>query len=409
LTSLAPAPADALAVEANAARRDVGTFVYPAMDRVHFGKAFSETLIAELDRLGSRRAFIVAAASLANKTELVSKLERALGAKHAGTWTRIGAHTPRSDVIAATNAARASAADAIISFGGGSVIDAGKMIRLCLANDVSAQSELDAFVTVVESSGQRRYPPMRATTLPLLVVPTTLSAGEYTPYAGCTDVEKGMKQSFDHPSLVSSVVILDPAVAVHTPDWLWHSSGIRAVDHAVGDICSINVTPFSEAAAIRGLSRLQAGLRRSKSDPYDLAARLECLTGAWLAMVGGQTGVDKGASHAIGHVLGGAASVLHGHTSCVLLPAVLRFNRPINSDRQEIVSAAFGDGNREASDHVAELIAELDMPRRLRDVGIRLEQLPEIAEKSMKEKWVHTNPRRIPDPAAVMLILKSAW
>ncbi|RWI54724.1 MAG: maleylacetate reductase [Mesorhizobium sp.] len=398
-----------MTAEANATRRDMGTFIYPAMDRVHFGKPFVETLIAELERLGSRRAFLVAAGSLASKTDLVSSLERALGARHAGTSTRIGAHTPRADVIAAANAARECGADAIVAFGGGSVIDASKMIRLCLANDVSVAGQLDAFVTVVDPSGQRHHPPMRPTTLPLLVVPTTLSAGEYTPYAGCTDVEKGLKQSFDHPTLVSSVVVLDAAATVHTPDWLWHSSGIRAVDHAVGDICSINVTPFSEAAAIRGLSRLQAGLRCSKAYPSDLAARLECLTGAWLAMVGGQTGVDKGASHAIGHVLGGAASVLHGHTSCVLLPAVLQFNRPINRDRQSIVSAAFGDASREAADYVAALIAALEMPQRLSDVGIRKEQLPEIAEKTMKEKWVHTNPRRIPDSATVMSILESAW
>src|SRR6266436_931966 len=83
----------------------------------------------------------------------------------------------------------------------------------------------------------------------------------------------------------------------------WLSTGIRAVDHGVEDLCSVNGTPLSDATSLHALRLLAPGLRRSKQDAADLAARLNCLVGAWLSIVGSQSGVDKGASHGIGHVL----------------------------------------------------------------------------------------------------------
>ena len=122
--------------------------------------------------------------------------------------------------------------------------------------------------------------------------------------------------------------MLDPRASVHTPEWLFLSTGIRAVDHAVEDICSVNGQPISEGASYHALRLLGKGLPAVKADPADLDARLDCQIGAWMSMVGSQTGVSKGASHGIGHVLGGTAGVPHGYTSCVMLPHVLRFNAP---------------------------------------------------------------------------------
>jgi maleylacetate reductase len=128
-----------------------------------------------------------------------------------------------------------------------------------------------------------------------------------------------------------------------------------------------------------------------------------------MSMIGSQTGVPKGASHGIGHVLGGTAHVPHGYTSCVMLPHVLRFNHPVNVDRQQRVSDALGDNAKPAADLVAELIADLGLPSRLRDVGVKEEQLDRIAELSMHDRWIHTNPRKIDGPAVVRGILDAAW
>ena len=187
------------------------------------------------------------------------------------------------------------------------------------------------------------------------------------------------------------------------------ATGIRAVDHAVEDICSVNGQPISEGAAFHALRLLGKGLAAVKTDPADLDARLDCQIGAWMSMVGSQTGVSKGASHGIGHVLGGTAGVPHGYTSCVMLPHVLRFNHTVNADKQARVSDALGQPDTMAADAVSGLIAGLGLPTRLRDVGVREDQLDLIAENSMHDRWIHTNPRKIDGPAVIRTLLDAAW
>ncbi|HZU89652.1 MAG TPA: iron-containing alcohol dehydrogenase, partial [Stellaceae bacterium] len=138
-------------------------------------------------------------------------------------------------------------------------------------------------------------------------------------------------------------------------------------------------------------------------------ARLDCQLGAWMSMIGSQTGVSKGASHGIGHVLGGTAGVPHGYTSCVMLPHVLRFNHEVNADRQALVSEALGRPGEPAAEAVAALVAGLGLPSRLRDVGVREDQLDVIARGSMHDRWVHKNPRKIDGPTVVRRLLDAAW
>ena len=108
-------------------------------------------------------------------------------------------------------------------------------------------------------------------------------------------------------------------------------------------------------------------------------------------------------------MLGGTAGVPHGYTSCVMLPHVLRFNEPVNAERQAWVSEALGRPGEKAADVVAELIAGLGLPGTLRDVGVKPEQLDRIAEESMHDRWIHTNPRKIDGPADVRALLDAAW
>jgi len=113
--------------------------------------------------------------------------------------------------------------------------------------------------------------------------------------------------------------------------------------------------------------------------------------------------------HAIGHILGGTCNVPHGYTSCVMLPPVLRYNATVNADRQAWVSEALGRPGISAADAVAELVADLGLPGTLRAVGVNSEQLDRIAEESMHDRWVHTNPRKIAGPADVRVLLDAAW
>jgi maleylacetate reductase len=128
----------------------------------------------------------------------------------------------------------------------------------------------------------------------------------------------------------------------------------------------------------------------------------------WLSIGAGTSGVGVGASHGIGHVLGAACHVPHGHTSCVMLPAVLRWNLPANADRQKRVSEAFGQPAVPAADLVAKLVDTLGLPRHLADVGVGRDRFREIAEKAMHDRAVLNNPRPIREPAQVVEILELA-
>ena len=355
-----------------------GVYRFPPMESVIYGRPFAEALKEQVEQSGATAVFLLASGTLARETGLVGEIRDALGNRLAGVHARIGAHTPRTDVVDAANA-------------------------------VSDAAELDAYHAQVGADGKIVRPQAISPTIRTIAIPTTLSAGEYTASAGCTDTARHVKESFGHQLMMPKNVILDPRVTLHTPEWLFLSTGIRAVDHAVEDICSPECQPISEGASCHALKLLGRGLLGVRADPLDLEARLECQLGAWMSMVGSQTGVPKGASHGIGHVLGGTAAVPDGYTSCVMLPHVLRFNHAINPDRQALVSAALGRPGDLAADVVAGLIAALGLPQRLRDVDVRPDQLDRIAELSMHDRWIHTNPRKIDGPPVVRGLLHAAW
>jgi len=213
---------------------------------------------------------------------------------------------------------------------------------------------------------------------------------------------------FRHPRIMPAAVILDPALTVHTPEWLFLSTGIRAVDHCVEGVCSGEANPYGDAQALRGLSLLTTGLPRVKANPSDLEARLDCQLGSWLSMGPLVAGVPMGASHGIGYILGAAFDVPHGHTSCIMLPSVMRWNKSVNADRQALISAAMGDPNTDAGDLLDRFIGGLGMPRSLGAVQIGAEHFDRIAEGAMHTPWIPRNPRPIPTPAQVREILELA-
>ena len=386
-----------------------GVFQYLAIERVRYGAPFAEAAAAEAAKVGAERVFVLASGTLVRETDCMGALESALAGKFAGLYDKVGAHTPRDAVVDAANQAREAVADLIVTLGGGSVTDGGKMMVLCLANDVRDPADLDRYFTRIGEDGTVDQPDMAEPDVGLICVPTTLSAGEFNFTAGCTDTAREMKQLFRHPKHAPQCIVLDPAVTRHTPEWLWLSTGVRAVDHAVEDLCSRDSHPFVDGTATHALRLLGRALPRVKADSADLQARLDCQMGAWMSMNGALAGVTKGASHGIGHVLGGTANVPHGHTSCVMLPNVLRYNLSVNAEQQAQVSAALGREGAAAADVLRDLITGLDQPTTLRAVGVEEEQLDVIARNAMHDRWIHTNPRSITTPDQVREILELAW
>ena len=281
-------------------------------------------------------------------------------------------------------------------------------MQLCLSNDIKTPDALDDYRPVKQPDDTISTPSCKPPTVRQITVPTTLSAGEFSAISGVTDERHHVKELFRHPEIIPAAVILDPAITLHTPEWLFLSTGIRAVDHCVEGICSNEAHPFADAQALRGLSLLSHGLPRVKADPTDLQARLDCQIGSWLSMAPLASGVPMGASHGIGYVLGAVFDIPHGHTSCIMLPSVMHWNKLVNADRQALVAAAMDHPNEDAGDVLAAFIAGLGMPRSLGAVKVGAAEFSRIAEQAMGTPWVPRNPRRIDGPAQVREILELA-
>jgi alcohol dehydrogenase class IV len=344
-----------------------GEYALTQLERVVFGAGSVARLGSELDRLGASRAVVVTGRTL-GASPLLAQVTGALGDRAVHVFTGARQHVPSTTVSQLAALLDAQRADCVVSFGGGSPIDACK-----------------AAVHLRLTSGPT--PAGVAPALPHIAVPTTLSAGEFTAVAGITDDATLVKHAIVDPRLAPRVVVLDPALTVETPRWLWAASGMRAVDHAVETLYATHRHPVSSAQAAQALATLATRLSISL-DEARLADRLECQTAAWMS-VQGIAYAGLGLSHALGHQIGPRWNVAHGVTSCITLPHAMRAIAERAPERFQPIAAALGVpfdradpriGARACADAVAALVTRLGLPARLRDVGVPADGLDGVAD-----------------------------
>lgn len=383
---------------------------------------FDDVCTSFLQASGCKQAFIIASRSLATKTDTLARLKACLGTVLAGEWIGISSHTPVGECIDLINVVRSVPnVDCLITLGGGSVTDSGKLVRFALANDVHTREGLDTLWGGKTHANPKKRENIKPPTIPLVHIPTTLSGGEFQHIAAATDEASHTKHLFE-PGVDPTLVIQDPEICVHTPAKLWLSSGIRAVDHCVETLCSLQSNEKANKAACEGLTRLVPGLFRYKQGDANIWAISECHKGVIFAMAAVSSGVPLGASHAIGHQLG-PLGVGHGETSCILLPAVCRYNAKMeaNVDQQRHCETILReiDGSmkiiqnagvyiKPLSEQLHAIIRALDLPRSLIEAGIGRDRFQEIARSSLGDIWIQTNAVKITEEAQVMEILEMA-
>ncbi len=304
-----------------------GTFTYANPRVIHWGAGSVERLPAELDRLGTKRLAVITTRSLARAVDRLPVQPVACAV--------IGQHAPHADIDAAEKIARDAGADGLASFGGGSPIDAAKIVSVRLG------------------------------AIPHVAVPTTLSVAELAAGAGYTS-EAGDKAGMRDPRMMPAAVIYDAELALSTPLELWLSTGIRALDHAVEGFLAEGEHPFSDVMALEAIRRLFDSLPRAKSTPNDVGVRTENQLAAWFSFtLPGQSA--RGLSHTMGKQIGARHGIPHGVTSCLLLPHVMRFldaRPPLPSP-----------------DAVYDLIGALGLPRHIAGYGIGERELRRAAEE----------------------------
>ena len=385
-----------------------GVFNFLAQDRVHFGTPAADALHSEATLRGAQRIFVVTGRTLHRQTDAVPTALARIAPRVVGLFDDCIEHTPRDSVIALAQAVRAARADLIVSIGGGTVIDTVKVALVALAQGLTRIEQLDDWHQRMAPDGSRVVPQPGPPPCRQIALPTTLSGAEFSDLGGSTDTRFGTKQGYTGALIGAAAVILDPRITLHTPDRLWLSTGVRAIDHAVEALCSVNAQPLIDATSVRALALLARSLAAYSHDKTDLAARLDSQMGAWLAATSIRR-TEYGASHGIGHALGADAGVPHGITSCVLLPTVMRFNAAVCAAPMAEIAAALGQPGRDAADQVEALIASLGLPTRISQLGIDPGRLPVIAQKGMANPWVRSNPRPILDAAQLQALLEQAW
>jgi len=393
-----------------------GDFNPTVPTRIVFGNVKIDSLRDEVKKLGGKRVLVLSGRTVAEKTDSVRRINEGLGDLSAGVYSGLIQRAPLSTAIEAANMAVANGVDTLVGLGGSTISDAARMIAVLMAEGITT---VDQLRQLGEDQDMVLEPNLDGKSLPLQVsIPTTLSAGEFNMGGGnVLDDQAGHKIRVRHPRLYADLIMLDPVMTEGTPDWLWLSSGVKALDHCIERLYSTGNQPAIDAPVLAAAEMLFTYLPKSRESDGDPEARLQCLVAAWMSMMGAPN-FSMGLSHAIGHIIGVHYSVGHGYTSCVTQPYVMEFNRPVSAAKQALLARSAGLDTRGMSDEAAaeaaaravdDFIMGMGMPHRLRELEIPEEDLPKIAELVLTDGGTRSNPIYITSAEQVMGVLTAAF
>ncbi len=355
----------------------------------------ARSLGATAATLGIRHALLVSDAGLL-ATGLLDPIEASFAAAGVATtrFTDVLADPPEAVVRAAADFARAAGVDGVVGLGGGSSLDTAKLVALL----VGAPQDLATIYGIGLARGPR---------LPLIQVPTTAGTGsEVTPISIVTTPtheKKGVVSAL----LLPDVAVLDAELTLGLPPRVTAMTGIDAMVHAIEAYTTRSKkNPISDALAIAAMRLLFPNIRRVIADGGDLAGRAAMLQGATLAGMA-FANAPVGAVHALAYPIGGHFHVPHGLSNALVLGPVMAFNRPACDTLYGEIAAAILPGTSAAADLVAamrDLVAEMPMEQRLRDVGITEDDLDLLATDAMKvTRLLVNNPREVTHADALAL------
>jgi maleylacetate reductase len=306
------------------------SFVHDAQaQRVVFGLGAVSRVADETARLGIARALVIATPG--SGARLGARVADLLGPRAAGLHAEAVIHVPHAVAEAGLAAATTTKADGLIAAGGGSAIGLAKIVALKL-------------------------------NVPILAVPTTYSGSEGTPIFGMTDGER--KITGRDVKVVPRTIIYDPDLTLGLPAAVSAASGMNAIAHCVEALWIDSRTPVTVGLATEAMRRFAQNLPAVVADGANVAARGECLIGAWLA----GTVLSSGTAlhHKLAHVLGGLG-LPHAETHAIMLPHVMRFNLEVAPEAKARLQDALGSDDPAAA--IAAMLKKFPIPQRLRDVG----------------------------------------
>lgn len=351
---------------------------------IQFDFGAVKLLPAELERLGIRRPLLVTDKGV-RAAGLLGRVIETLGASPAVVYDETPPNPTEAAVLAATEVFREGDCDGVVALGGGSAIDLGKAVALLATHPAPLQQ-----YAAVEGGAAR----ITAKVAPLVAIPTTAGTGSEVGRGSVIVMDSGRKLGLLSPHLLPKVAICDPELTLGLPPMLTAATGMDALAHCIETFIASAVNPTADAIALDGLRRGIGHIERATRDGSDREARSNMMIAAFEGALAFQKGL--GAVHALSHPLGAVPgiSLHHGTLNAVLLPAVLRFNRPAIGAKYDQLAEAMGLApGADPAEAIAALNVRLGLPAGLQAMGVSRDVLPGIAQAAMKDHCHATNPR----------------
>ncbi|MBX3596752.1 MAG: iron-containing alcohol dehydrogenase [Rhizobiaceae bacterium] len=365
----------------------VGKWTYPTLIYVGPGKFAS--LAEHVVSLGMKRPLLVTDRGLANQSMIVTAMQRLIASGlEAGLFSDVQGNPTDKNLAAGIDAFRRGGHDGVIVIGGGSAMDVGKLVALMEGQTIPVWDleDIGDWWTRADASAIH----------PILAVPTTAGTGsEVGRAAVLTNTTDHTKRIIFHPKMLPSLVIGDPELAIALPSSLTAATGMDALTHSFEAFCVESFHPLADGIALESLRLIHEYLPRAVENGRDLEARTMMFAAALMGGTAFQKGL--GAVHSIAHPLGALRDVQHGLANGVLLPYVAAFNRPVIEPKVERIAhmLRIDNGFDGFQNWLIDLRAKIGIPHTLAEVGARLEDADEIAEKAMADPSTSANPRKM--------------
>ena len=343
--------------------------------------------IAELAKAcasaGIRRPLIVTDEGLSGAPMIKSALA---DLKDAALFGAVRGNPALSHVEAGLHAFRAGTHDGVVAFGGGSALDAGKVVAF-----MSGQSRPLWDFEDVGDWWTRADP---AGIAPVVAVPTTAGTGSEVGRAGVIlNEETHQKKIIFHPQMMPRIVILDPELTVGLPPAVTAATGIDAFVHCFEAYCAPGFHPLADGIALEGMRLIHRYLPRAYADGRDIEARSYMLTAASMGATAFQKGL--GGVHAIAHPVGSWFNTHHGLTNAVILPYVMTFNRAAIAHKADVIARVL-DLPAHSFDGlfawVLKMREELGIPHSLADIGVNADNAVAIGREAALDPSAGGNP-----------------
>jgi alcohol dehydrogenase class IV len=347
---------------------------------VWFEAGISSELPAILERFGVTRPLVVTDPGVV-EVGIIGQL----GVGSFPVFDDVETNPTETSVVAGADAYRGSGCDGVLAVGGGSPMDCAK----CIALLITHPPPLDQYAFL--NGGLTRITDKKP---PVICVPTTAGTGSEVGRAALITMRGGDKLAVLSPKLIPNAAVCDPKLTLGLPPRLTAATGMDAISHCVETFCSPRINPVADAIALDGLGRAWRNILDATQNGSSLDARTEMMMAALEGGMTFQKGL--GAIHSLSHPLGGLTTrrLHHGMLNAIFLPHVLRFNFDACPDKMDRMAKVIGVGaGQELPRAFEQLIADLGLPLKLRELGVSIDDLTPLAPAAVRDHSSATNPK----------------